>query len=410
MNSIVELLNPILWGAAAIAAAFALFAGAERNRESRLTAAALYALCAAGLLAAVAVASLLPPGALAVRPDGTTDDPRALSALALGAAALAGLAPALRALRLPPMGVLATLLPGLALAGLVTAVSYFIGLRAPLALATLVLGATVLGGGLSVFARVRWNGLGALALQLGAIGLLLVAGSLSSNGARASLLQLGEGAAVDTLGQHVSLGAVEAPNDSLRRIEFVLASGKGTSRVWTELRGRANTEMRATIGGGLFDGPLVVPMGLQETNPQAHGVVWMAKGDTVRSATSTVLFAGFRIVPGDTVKMFADLDVTTDGATERVSPGMYAMKQATTPFPARSAALGPVALGKIDADNGRVAVMLPAPAEGAGRVQRTAIFDLHLRPVLPLAWVGAGLAVLFFLLGLAAPERETHRG
>lgn len=410
MNSIVELLNPILWGVAAIAAAFALFAGVERNREARLTAAALYVLAAAGLLAAVAVASLLPPSALALRADGTTDDPRAWTALALGAAALAGFAPALRALRLPPMGMLAVLLPGLALAGLVASISYFIGLRAPLALLALVLGGTVLGGALSVFARVRWSGLGALALQLGATGLLLVAASLSMNGARATLLQLGEGVAVDTLGQRVSLGAIDAPHDSLRRVEFVLAGAKGTSRVWTELRGRANAEMQATIGGGLFDGPLVVPMGLQETNPQAHGVVWLAKGDTVRSATSLVRFAGFRIEPGDTVKMFADLEVTTDGQTERVSPGMYAMKQATTPFPARSAALGPVAVGKIDADNGRVAVMLPAPAEGGGKVQRTAIFDLHLRPVLPLAWVGAGLAVLFFLLGLLAPDREAARG
>jgi hypothetical protein len=61
-------------------------------------------------------------------------------------------------------------------------------------------------------------------------------------------------------------------------------------------------------------------------------------------------------------------------------------------------------VGKIDADNGRVAIMLPMPSKDA--IARTAIFSLHTRPALPVAWAGGVLAMLLFALGFAAPERR----
>jgi hypothetical protein len=87
---------------------------------------------------------------------------------------------------------------------------------------------------------------------------------------------------------------------------------------------------------------------------------------------------------------------------------MFAKAQFTTPFPAISRALGPIAVGKIDADNGRIAILLPTPSESA--VRRTALISLHTRPALPIAWLGGALAVLGLLLGFAAPREEPSTG
>lgn len=401
MISITEVLNPLVWVVAMVGAAIALLTGARARRDVLLTASAVLALAALGLLASLAVAGLLPSRALVVHPDGSTGDPRAISAVALGVAALLGLVPAMRSLRLSQLGLLGVLVPGLGLGGLVAVVSYFAGLRAPMALVGVLLAGIVLGTGVALFARVRWSRLGVFALQMAATGLLVVAGVLSLNGARAQSLSLGEGAALDTLGCRVTLGAVEAPHDSLRRLQFVVADRSSARPQWAALEGRVDAENRSVAAGGLLGGPVVVPISLQELRPQAHDVVWLARGDSIASGSSMVTFVGFRIVPGDTVRMVADLDVTTAGRTERVSPGMRATSTATTPYAAVSRDLGPIALGKIDADNGRVALMLPTPSATA--VKWNAQFELHTRPALPLAWVGGALVALLFVLGFAAP-------
>lgn len=407
MIPVAELLNPILWGVTAIAAAFALGTGIATKRDARLTTAALFAIAAAGLLASIAVAAWLPPAALAIHPDGSTDDPRAVSAVLLGLATLVALVPAARSLRLRPMELLGALLPGVALAGLVASVASFVGLRAPMALLGVVLGCVAAGTAVALFPRLRWSALGVFALQAAATGALVVAGVLALNGARAGLLQLREGAAVDTLGCRVMLGVVQAPSDSLRRVEFVIVRNGTPHSAWAELRGASGTELKAAVAGALLSGPVVVPLGLQEARPQAHDLVWLARGDSARAADATVRFVGFRIVPGDTVRMFADLDVVRPSGTQRVSPGMYAMKNATVPFAAVAEGLGPIAVGKLDADNGRIAIMLPTPSSSA--IQRTAIFGLHTRPALPYAWAAGLLALAFALLGLSVPSESPAR-
>lgn len=402
MFPIAELLNPLLWGLAAVAAFTALLAVPSARRDLRLASSTLLALTAFGLLAALCVAAWLPPRALAVLPDGSPDDPRMLSVLALGAASLVALLAALRALRLSPIGTVGAFLPGIGIGGLVAATSSFVGLRTPVALAAVVLGGVVLGLGLALFARHRWCGMGAISLQAGATGLLVVAGVLSLHGARAPMLELHEGAPVDTLGHRIVLSGVAAPNDSLRVLDFTLAGRGASEKVRTSLEGRAGAESRSIAGGSLLGGPIVVPVGLRELRPRPHDLVWLARGDTTSVAGSVVRFVGFRILPGDTVRMLADLDVTSGDRTQRVSPGMYATPEGTTPFAAAAEGLGPIALGRMDADNGRVAIMLPAPSSAA--VTRIATASLHLRPALPFAWLGAALAALFLLAGFAAPE------
>jgi len=400
MIPIADLLNPLVWGLAVLGAVAALFASSRPGRETRLTAATLFALAAFVLLAAVAVAEWFPPQALVVNPDGSTGDPRALSAVILGAAACVALLSALRSPGAPAMGAVGLALPGLVLAGVAGAVCYFLGLRAPVALAGVVLASLALATGAVLFARRGAGGAGLLALQLGATGLLLAAAVVSLHGARVESLRLDEGAAADTLGSRVVLTAVRAPNDSLRTIELTILAGGKPSTIHARLEGRAGAENRAVVGGGLFAGMLVAPLGLDEQQPRPHDLVWLAKGDSVAAGGSTVRFAGFRMVMGDTVRMLADLDVTTAGRTQRVSPGMYATAQATTPFPAMAEGLGPIVVGKVDADNGRIALMLPTPSTTG--VQRAVIVALHTRPALPVAWAGGALVAIAFVLGLFA--------
>lgn len=401
MISFVDVLNPLLAGLAGLGAVAAFAFGQRPKRDLRIVAGALLAMAALGLLASLAVPALLPPRALLVNADGSTGDPRVASVLALGAAVLVALAAAVRVLRLPAMGALGVLVPGLVVAGLVAAVSSFVGLRTPVALAAVVAGSVALGAAPAVFARARWSGPGTLALQAGATGLLLVAGALSLHGARATGLEFRAGAPIDTLGHRLALGPVQAPHDSLRRMEFTIVGRGGAAGVTASLAGRAGTENRSLAGGGLLGGPLVVPIGLEELPPRPHDVTWLARGDSARVGASTVTFVGFRILPGDTVRMLADLDVTTAGRTQRVSPGMAATSQGTTPFADEADGLGPIAIGKMDADNARVALMLPLPSASA--VERIVTADVHLRPALPFAWLGGALVALCFALGLAAP-------
>jgi hypothetical protein len=86
---------------------------------------------------------------------------------------------------------------------------------------------------------------------------------------------------------------------------------------------------------------------------------------------------------------------------------MYATKQGEIPFPVTLAGVGMMTVARVDADGGRVALLLPNADTGAR--QRLAMVDLRLRPGLPLAWFGGALAVLMALLAFGAPAPEARR-
>ena len=72
-----------------------------------------------------------------------------------------------------------------------------------------------------------------------------------------------------------------------------------------------------------------------------------------------------------------------------------------------SKAVGPIAIAGIDADNGRVALML---AGSAPKISHVALIDIRLRPALPVAWGAAVLAFVGLLLAFvlpAIPERRS---
>ena len=119
------------------------------------------------------------------------------------------------------------------------------------------------------------------------------------------------------------------------------------------------------------------------------------KREAIALGDARLTFVGFRMVPGDTFKVLADLRFEHGGRTETLSPGMLATQHGEVPFSVMLPGIGPTSVAGMDADHGRVALVLPN--EG-GVTQRVALFELRLRPGLPLAWFGALVAVV---LGLA---------
>lgn len=389
-----------VWSLAAIALLAGLAAGARRSLAGVLASFALL-LAGGGLLAGLAIARLLPEGSVIHNPNGTTDDPRLISALLVGLAALAGLVTPLRRMRLPLFGALGMLLPGIAIAGLVASVASFAGLRQPLGVLGLIVGGLAAGLGLSVLARSIRDRAGAMwALQCTAAAALATVAMLCLHGARAERMQIVEGAAIDTLGQHVVFRSTDAPSDSLRRMHFSLGNAGHEAPLVTQLVGRRDREARSVAGGAMFSGAVVLPVALHEVSSDPHSVKWLTKGDSLVVGDVRLRFTGFRLEPGDSIRFFADLAYTKDGRTTTVSPGLFGTPKGEVPFAANAEGFGPIAVAAIDGDKGRVALMLPHSQTATP--SHVALVDLRLRPALPVAWAAAGLVALAFLLGLVA--------
>jgi len=256
----------------------------------------------------------------------------------------------------------------------------------------------------------------ALALRAGQVlgTSLLVGGSLLSlHGARAERLQLPEGGAVDTLGYHLVFREALAPSPAVRRLRFALSSGRSSADLRPELVGTGATlvgtgatGVRSRPDGGLFDGPVLVPVALRELRSNPHPVTWLRKGEPFDTPGGALTFVGFRQTKDASgLRILADIRVKRGDSTETVSPGMIASAGGSQPFAVTARGLGPIALARIDADGGRVAVLLSSQSRAA--TTKVALVALRLRPGLPLAWVGAALALvttLFALGGRARPE------
>jgi hypothetical protein len=408
MNSLSNLIGPATWALAGLATLLSLAGIPADRRALRLPGRVVLLLATICLIAPLAHPQLLPAGSAVFHPDGGTDDPRVVSALLVGVAAIASLLPAWASLGLTAMGWLSLALPGIVLAGLLGAVASFAGLHQPMALAGVAIGA--FGGGTAIMLAVRAvraEGGAAASLQALATCLLVVAGMLSLHGVRARTLKIVEGAAVDTLGQRVAFTRVDAPRSDLRVLHFVLFTASDSALASPELRGPLGREVQSVAAGSFFSGPVLVPIALEERRAKAHDITWLAKGTPLQAGNASIVLTGFRFVPGDTIRMYADLDVTTASGTERVSPGVYASSKGETPFAAQARGFGPIALAGIDADHGRVGLMLPTLSDAP--VMRTAAIDLRMRPALPVAWAGAALALLAFVFSLLAPGTARPR-
>jgi cytochrome c biogenesis factor len=106
------------------------------------------------------------------------------------------------------------------------------------------------------------------------------------------------------------------------------------------------------------------------------------------------VFRGFRMEhTGEQYLAYADVDVTANGKTARISPGLSASAAGTQPVPAEVPGLGALSLARMDADHGRIAVMLP----GTQTMVSVVTIDMSTKPWVNLVWVGA----LLMLIGTA---------
>ena len=408
MKPTIEWLDPAI-GVLLAVAAIALLAGADEKRRSlRMPGSLLLPTGTLALLATLAVPALLPARSAMVLPGGSSDDPRLLSVLLAGIAGLAALLPTLRSLRLPLLAGVGAAIPGLALGGLVGAVAYFEGLHLPLGFAGIALGGFVAASALSLaFRAARQPGAAAaMVLALG-VGVFVAAGMLSLHGARAGNIAVAEGGAVDTLGQRLYLARIDAPNSTLRVLHVVLYGGRDSLQLRPQLRGAVGKDVLSVADGGLFSGPIVVPIQLEERRARAHEVQWLDRTAPLHAGNASIALAGFRFVKGDTIRMYADLAVTTPAGRQTVSPGVFATQHGEIPFAAAARGFGQIAVAGIDADRGRVGLILPQLYDK--NVERVATVDLRLRPALLFAWAGAALAIAGFVFGLVSTAGTPRR-
>jgi hypothetical protein len=405
MTAFLDQFDLVVAAVLALAALLLALGSGETRRGLRLVGAALLLSGSLALLAAFAVPALLPLRSAVIHPDGSTDDPRVLSALVAAFAALAALATSWRALRINAVSAVGAVLPGLVAAGLFGSLAYFERLRAPMALAAVVLGSFAMGTALAFALRpAATKRPFGLLLQAFGVGVLAVAGVLSVHGGRAVGFTVTEDVPADTLCLNVSLIRVESPQPSRRIMTVELRGAKDSLRVRPRLEGEEGQVWRSVADGALLSGPIALPITLREKHAHAHEIQWLAKSDSLRAGDATLRFTGFRIEHTDSIRMYADLEVTTAAGTEKVSPGVLATQKGEMPFAANAKGFGPIAVARFDPDNHRVGLVLPV----APSAKHELLLDLRLRPGLPFAWAGAALALVGFLLGLVSTG-ETRR-
>ena len=119
------------------------------------------------------------------------------------------------------------------------------------------------------------------------------------------------------------------------------------------------------------------------------GPVWLEKGVEIVRGPVGYTFTGFRMISHESMQVLADIRLRRDGATRVVSPGMHAGAGGTQPIIAKVPDLGELQVARIDADRGRVAVMLPAAS-----APPAAVVELSTHPFINLVWIGALLTLI----------------
>jgi len=150
-------------------------------------------------------------------------------------------------------------------------------------------------------------------------------------------------------------------------------------------------------GDGVMRQPALADRGelyLAAIDTQAGGTpsaepVWLAKGVESLQGGVGYTFVGFRMTSHQDMQVFADIQVRRGDDTRIVSPGMSAGPTGSRPLDAWIPDLGPLHVAKIDADRGRVALLIPGAATPA-----VAVVELSTHPFVNLIWIGALLALI----------------
>jgi len=327
---------------------------------------------------------------------------------------LMALAPALRWSRQQGLGWLAALAPGFALAAVALVAGLVAGVRASAPLALLATTAIALGVNAVWMVRLFRRGWSYGAGYLGHVGIAVMVLGMVLAGAlgRSERVRLVEGVPGKALGYELTYRGEEI-------------DARGEHHLTIDLRSESRSlELRPRIahmprGDGVMRKPALADRGelylaaleTQEVRATGDEPVWLAKGvETVHGGVGYT-FTGFRTTSHEDLQVFADIRVARGGAVAIVSPGMAAGPSGTRPIDALVPDLGPLHVARIDADHGRVALVLPAAAPTAA-----AVVELSTHPFVNLIWIGALLTLIgSAMAGLRraaerAPARRPARG
>ena len=375
---------------------------ALRPGTARLVPLADWALLVAAALV-LAAAAVPQAWTVAVLGAAPLADPRLGGSIALAIAAVVGvfsLAPALGA---SGMCVISVVTAGAVGAAIAAAAVAFLGLRGGAPVTAVALGGAGFVPALVAVARLlRSDGRWRQALLAAGIALVAIGTALACCGARAGSVAVVRGAVVDTLGYALAYGGEHETAAGRRAIDLVVVSGR-----W-RLEGHptiAPTEAEVAVHepfGKLLRGPVVILEGLERGTPGQHPVVWLAKGESVSAGDASLRFIKFRIEAGEPVHMYADLAVTRAGVSTTVSPVVHASSRGEEPVPVVVDGVGTILVAGIDADHGRVALLIPSAGERSAVTG--ARVTLALRPGLELAWMGLALGLVALIRG---PRKET---
>jgi cytochrome c-type biogenesis protein CcmF len=388
----------------------ALGAGATRwaslSRESALWLGLVTVLVLAALIAFGTTAPVLT--ALAGKPAGVQPAFYTTVSLPMGIALvlLMALAPALRWSHQAGHSWLKALLPGFAAGALALGAGLIAGIRPPAPLALLATTGIALGVNAVWMVRLFRRGWVYGAGYLGHVGIavmvlgMLVAGTLG----RSQRVRLVQGTPARALGWEMTYQGetVDARGEHQLAIQL-------QSRVRTlDLRPRL---MDLPRDDGKLRKPALADRGelylavieTQDVSAAASEPVWLTKGAEHMVGDVGYTFTGFRMESHEDMQVVADIHVRRGDATLLASPGMRAGPRGNQPIDAVVADLGRLHVARIDADHGRVALMLP----GAATPSRVALVELSTHPFVNLVWIGALLALVGS--GLAGLRRAAER-
>ncbi len=384
---------------------------ASVSRESALWLGMITVLVLGALVTIGTTAPLLT--ALAGKPSGLQAEFYQRVSLPIGIALvlLMGLSPALRWYRQSELSWLAGLLPGIAAALLVTVPAYMLGAHAPGLLALVAAAGLALGVNAVVAVRVFRRGWMYGAGYLGHIGIaVMVLGmALSSTLGKSQRLELAQGQPAHALGYTLTWKDEASDGRGGRLLHIVVQAPNWTLDAHPALLPSPQNEgviRKPAISG--WRELYLSPLELRERTMDSGGMTWFEKGQPLDAGGARYTFKGFRMESGSGFRVHADLEVQKDGRVMQASPAIASDPAGSRAVPAEIPGIGPVTIARIDADRGRVALLLPAAPIAA----TMAVVDLSTKPFINLVWIGALLAV--FGTGLAglrrATEKATSRG
>jgi cytochrome c-type biogenesis protein CcmF len=383
----------------------ALAAGAANwaslSRESALWLGLMTVMALAVLVALGTTAPILT--ALSGRPSNVSIEYYKLISVPLGVALvlLMAVAPALRWTRQQGLHWLTALAPGLAFGLAGAGIAFAAGIRDAAALALVALSGAALGVNAAVTVRLFRRGWSYGAGYLGHVGVAVMVLGMVISGTlgRSERVRLVAGEKVERLGYTLEFsGASAGPRgERIMEIEVSRPGYRYQARPTLVAAPRMEGMMRKPAIDGwndLYLSPVELESGHVHDDGHDHGSaepVWVERGQVARIGGAEIAFAGFRMASHERMEVYADLEVRTDGRIASAAPGLRAGANGMEPIAAEVPGFGTVTIAGIDADHGRVALVLPQGVAAAGAV---ALVEISTRPLVNLVWIGALLALI----------------